>query len=336
MSTKRIKVLFLNPFGNELLDYIKKRIGKYPIDLVIPSDSERDSLMVLVPDADILIGWGSDPELLEKAKQVKLFINPGTGIKQHIENFKALDKSRNIVLVNGHGNSYAVAQHTVALLLSLTNKVTSFHLKMKELREPEGERNTRYFKNLKVGFLGYGAINTKVHRFLSGFDISFVAYRRDWSKVKESTITTIDQYSEGQLQDFFKESDVVVNSLPATTETKNMVTMKEFKCLGKNGYFINVGRAATVIQEDMYMALKENIIAGAALEVWWGKGEPNNGRHDPYQYPFHELDNLIMSPHRAANCGGDLDRWDEVIENLIRFSEGRQDLLNIVNIDLEY
>ena len=73
---------------------------------------------------------------------------------------------------------------------------------------------------------------------------------------------------------------------------------------------------------------------------WWGRRRDversETDRNDPYQFPFHELDNVVMSPHRAADSGGDMRRWDEVVENIKRVHAGRTDFLNVVDLDLEY
>jgi phosphoglycerate dehydrogenase-like enzyme len=337
MTSSETRVLFLNPHGEELIEYLKRGLGDRDIKLVTPPDQKKESLLPLLPHADALIGWGSDEEAMSLATKATLFINPGTGISQHIELFRKLQKTRSITLVNGHGNSYSVAQHTLALLLTLTNKVVSHHLKMRELSSPPGNARTEYLKNKTVGFLGYGAINTKVHRFMSGFDLQFSAYRKDWASTEATTPTAITEYSGDQLKTFFEDSDIVINSLPTTQQTRNLITLRELKLLGEKGLFLNVGRAATVVQEDLYIALRDQLIGGAALDVWWGKGsKPESDRHDPYQFPFHELNNLVMSPHRAADSGGDLDRWNEVIENLIRLHDGSGDFINRVDIDQEY
>ena len=65
--------------------------------------------------------------------------------------------------------------------------------------------------------------------------------------------------------------------------------------------------------------------------------KPTRGEKNfPYHLPFHELPNIVLSPHRAASPFDDLRRWDEVVENLKRMAAGRTDLLNIVNLDREY
>lgn len=88
----------------------------------------------------------------------------------------------------------------------------------------------------------------------------------------------------------------------------------------------------------MYESLKNKVIAGAALDVWYNysPGKDKTGKEYPYEFPFHKLNNVLMSPHRAASPFGDLKRWDEVIENIAKVSKGRKDYLNIVDLKEEY
>jgi phosphoglycerate dehydrogenase-like enzyme len=76
----------------------------------------------------------------------------------------------------------------------------------------------------------------------------------------------------------------------------------------------------------LYHALRDKTIAGAALDVWYDyRPDPDDqARRFPYspEHPFHELDNVVLSPHRAASPVFDLRRWDEVAEHLRRFIHG--------------
>ena len=332
-------VLFLDRHSDGLIAYIERGLNGLPVKILMPPDDQRESLLPLIPDAEILIGWRSDLELLESAGKMKLFINPGTGIAQHLDNFRAIREMRNAVLVNGHGNSYSVAQLAVSLVLALTNKVVPYHLQMANGGGHVDQRTT-YLKDITVGFLGYGAINKKVHRFLAGFDVSFSACRYSWDSDRGPLATEISRYSADQVDEFFEAADIVICALPETTRTYGIVTLRQLTLLGERGLFINVGRGSAVIEEDMYNALKDKVIAGAAIEVWWRhprlKDAEESERRDPYAFPFHELDNIVMSPHRGADCGGNLDRWDEVIENIKRVHAGREDYLNVVDLDREY
>lgn len=336
-----IQVLFIWQAPDRLRDYLEAGLKHVPrVRLTYPLDVEEETLLQIAPDADIIIGWRPTKALLDAAKRLKLFINPGAGVQHLTDVFRQLSRTRQVTLVNGHGNSYFTAQHTVALLLALMNKVVPHHNWMVQGEWRKGDKDAASvpLRDMNVGLLGYGAVNSKVHRFLSGFDVEFHALRSDWSKLAETPPTPLVKYGSGELDRFLKAIDILIVSLPLTPKTEGMIGKREFELLGPDGLFLNVGRGAVVDEESLYNALRDNVIAGAALDVWYNytPTADEGGHTSPYNHPFHKLDNVILSPHRAASPFRDLRRWDEVIENISRFAAGRTDLLNVVDIEAGY
>ncbi|NHJ14699.1 MAG: hypothetical protein EAX95_13550 [Candidatus Thorarchaeota archaeon] len=289
--------------------------------------------------ADIVVGWRPTREFLDAAKEMRLFINPGAGVQHHLEAFRELAKDRDIILVNGHGNSYFTAQHAVALLLALSNKLIPHHNWMVEGHWRRGDDNASSIpmRNRHIGFLGYGAVNSKVHRFLSGFDVEFSILRRERIQNDELPTDAV-MYTPADLSEFLTKVDTLIVAVPLTSETKGLLRREELKLLGTDGLLVTLARGEVIDEEGLFKALKEKDIAGAAIDVWYNyRPEPDeNGRKYPYAYPFHELDNVVLSPHRGASPMNDLRRWDEVIENIKRFVAGRDDFLNIVDLEKGY
>ncbi len=310
------------------------------LNLIFPKKAEEFELLKWAPDVQIIVGWRPSQDLLEQAQQLQLFLFPGVGVQNLIDWFRDYGQQRGIVLVNSHGNSYLVAQHTVALLLALLNKIVPHHNWMKdgEWRKGDADAKTALLRNRSVGFLGYGAINQQVHRFLAGFDVEFIGLRRSWRRKRESLPTAMKKYNPLQLNDFLDATDTLLVAVPLTPETEGMIGYNELKRLGPEGVLVNVGRGAVINQKGLYQALKKNDIAGAAIDVWYTyQPEPDeSGRKYPFEQPFHELDNIILSPHRAYSPADDLERWDEIIENIRRFAQGRTDFLSIVNLKRGY
>jgi phosphoglycerate dehydrogenase-like enzyme len=94
---------------------------------------------------------------------------------------------------------------------------------------------------------------------------------------------------------------------------------------------INVARGDIVAEEALYAALRDKTIAGAVLDTWYVY--PSSAEPDPYpsRFPFHELDNLIMTPHASGWTDKLLDRrWRVMAENLDRLAAG-QELRNMVH-----
>ena len=97
-----------------------------------------------------------------------------------------------------------------------------------------------------------------------------------------------------------------------------------------SAFLINIARGQVVDEDALYAALRDRKIGGAALDVWWqypNAAEPNRrgSRH-----PFHELPNVIVTPHNSGWTAGMVRRrWDEIADNLGRFVRG-EPLINIV------
>ena len=117
-----------------------------------------------------------------------------------------------------------------------------------------------------------------------------------------------------------------------------MLGRNELELLGSNGILVNVSRGEIIDEESLFYALKERVIQGASIDVWYNYSpeDDEEGKKYPFNFPFHSLDNIILSPHRGYSPFNDLLRWNEVIENITRMAQGRQDFLNVVNLEEEY
>jgi len=340
MNLRETNVLFIWEVRDELREFLEKGLeGVEHVKLVFPEDVEESTLLGIAPYADILVGWRPSRKLLDDAERLQLFINPGAGVQHHIETFCEINETRQVTLVNGHGNSYFTAQHAVALLLSLTNKIIPHHRWMSDGHWRRGDDHARSMPLMKrkVGLLGYGAVNSKVHGFLSGFDVEFSILKRSWTG-DEVLPTPVAKYTQSGLQDFLREIDTLIAVVPLTSETKGILGFEELRELGPEGLLVTLARGDVIDEKGLYTVLKDGLIAGAAIDVWYDyKPEPDEqGRLYPFHHPFHELDNVILSPHRAASPFSDLERWNEVIENIKRFADGRTDFLNIVDLERGY
>ena len=338
---KEVNVLCIWQPNEKLQNYLKEGLSSSPnVKLIFPPDVEQETFLELAPSADIIMGWRPSIDLLKAAKRMRLFLNPGAGIQHLIPLFKEINLEREVILVNGHGNSYFTAQHTIALLLSLMNKVILHHNWMKEGKWRLGDSQAASIplRDRKIGLLGYGAVNQNVHRFPSSFDVEFAVLRRNWDKQETSLPTPVVQYSSDELNRFLKDIDTLIIAVPQTSKTEGMIQEEELGLLGENSLLVNMARGAVVDEKSLYQALEGKKILGAALDVWYNyQPEPDVDRKKyPCQYPFHTLDNVILSPHRGASPFSDLKRWDEQIENITRFAQGRNDFINIVNLEDEY
>ncbi len=321
----------------ELREHFRRELGDLPgLCLQFAQSGDEAELLELARSAEVLIAWRVPPAVLQNLPDLKLWIFPGAGVQSLIEPLRALNARQPLTLVNSHGNAYAVAQHTLALLLALLNRVVPHHNWMSagQWRQGDAEAATTPLRGQCVGLLGYGAINRHVHRLLSGFELRFAACRRSWDTAGPAPPAPLERFTSTAIEPFLAATDILVLALPATPQTEGLLGAPQLALLGPQGVLVNVSRGSIIAEQALYDALAQGVIAGAALDVWYDyRPQPDaQGRQYPYHYPFHELPNAVLSPHRAASPFFARERWDDVLDNVQRYATS-QPLRNIVDLE---
>ncbi|MFW9951776.1 MAG: NAD(P)-dependent oxidoreductase [Candidatus Thorarchaeota archaeon] len=337
----KVNVYFIDEIPVSVQNYLKEKLKDLRnLELIFSKNQDKDSNLEDIANANILIGWRPSLALLEKATKMSLFINPGAGIRHLLNIFNEINKKKSVTLINGHGNSYFVAQHAVALLLTLTNKIIQHHEWMRQGKWRTGDEEAASIplRFRKVGLFGYGAINQKVHQMLQGFGCDFSILRKHWEKQTNDLITPAKRYEFAELHKFLKEINILIIATPSTSLTERIIKQKELDLLGNDGLIVNVARGEIIDEQSLYLSLKDRKIAGAAIDVWYNYSPKSNedGTSYPFKFPFHMLENIVLSPHRGYSPFNDFIRWNEVIENITRFSHNRSDFINVVNLEDEY
>jgi len=348
MAAKQTNVLFVIDAPPELRRHLERQLDDAPqIKLLFPRKPEEAHFIKLAPDADVIVGWRVSAEVLAAAEKLKLYVFGGVGAQSILQLIKDENQARGsrgaqpITLVKCVANTYATAQHAVALLLALANKITLHHNWMAEGRWRRGDdfAQSLTLRGLNIGLLGYGDVNRKVHRFLAGFDLRFAILRRQRHRETEWLPTLADTFSVDQLPKFLDSIDVLFVGVPLTSKTTGLIGAAELGQLGSRGLLINVARGGVVDEAALYAALRSGTIAGAAIDVWYDyRPTPDKKqRKSPYrpEHPFHELDNVVLSPHRAASPVFSLERWNEVAEHLRRFAAS-QEAQQVIDLAREY
>lgn len=150
-----------------------------------------------------------------------------------------------------------------------------------------------------VLILGYGNIGRELGRYLQVLGAKVTGVGRTARTEGSVSVVTFDD-----LPQVLPESDVLISVLPGSPETTDIVDRQVFASLPDHAWFVNVGRGATVNEDDLFAALRDGEIAGAAIDVT--KEEPLLPSS-----PLWDLPNLIISPHSA---GGRPRGYAELIE----------------------
>lgn len=241
-------------------------------------------------------------------------------------------KELGIRVCNSKSNSSTVAEMAVGLLFSM---IKGIPLHDKSLRNGEWHRsdsNKGHFPPVglsgkTIGYLGFGSVNQILFRMLSCFDLSHCFLNRTGPGADDHKLR---YFSPERKQEFFKQCDIVVAALPLNSNTKGFVDHECLANLGESGFLINICRGGIVVEEDLYKFLKARLIRGAAIDTWYQYPSKSKTNCQPSSFPFHELENVVMSPHRAGYCDGKMPHLDDVISNLIRMGKDEMPF-NVVN-----
>jgi phosphoglycerate dehydrogenase-like enzyme len=122
------------------------------------------------------------------------------------------------------------------------------------------------------------------------------------------------------LEALLTESDYVLITAPLSESTKDLINESTLKKMKPSGVIINVARGPIINEAAIYKALKNHEIGGALLDVWYQYASADNLEMRPSEFPFHELDNVIMTPHTASWTDQlDKRRIDSVVKNIQNF-----------------
>lgn len=188
-------------------------------------------------------------------------------------------------------NANTVAEHAIAFMIALSKKMLVFD---RELRKGNYKiRNTLHGIDLEekiLGVIGLGRIGKLVaSKAKNGFNMKIIGY--DPYIKEDNLITNIELTSQWDY--IFKKADFLSIHVPLNDKTRGIIGKKEFEMMKKTAFLINVARGGIVKEDELIDAIKEDKIAGAALDVY-EKEPPLNDN------PLLDLGNVILSPHNAA------------------------------------
>jgi phosphoglycerate dehydrogenase-like enzyme len=178
-----------------------------------------------------------------------------------------------------------------------------------------------------LGLVGLGRIGRAVARRATAFDMRVIAVSRTPRPNEEH----VDEHgSMRDLDAMLPRCDFLAITCPLSEETCGLIDKRRLELCKPQAVIINVARARVLEEEALYVALRERIVAGAVLDVWYAYPGLRDTAARPSRFPFHELANVIMTPHASAWTDGLIERrWGFIAQNLDRFARG-EPLRNVV------
>lgn len=241
--------------------------------------------------------------LLEGASLRRVIV-PWAGVPNRLR--ESLREHPHLELHNSHFNDAFVAQHAVALLLACANRIVEADRRLREGnwgRREDGGLSSMQLDGRTALLLGYGSIGRQTGRRLEGLGMELIAYRGN-PRAGEP----VRQFGPGELHRALGLADVVVASLPSTRQTRGLLDGEALAAMREGGILVNVGRGDLIDEQALYDSLAGGRLLAAGLDVWWRypDSDDERGHTFPSRLPFHELPNVVMSPHR----GNGVAEWE--------------------------
>ncbi|WP_339874298.1 2-hydroxyacid dehydrogenase [Olleya marilimosa] len=237
-----------------------------------------------------------DKTFLDAATNLKFIGRVGAGL-ENIDCDYA--QSKGIALIAApEGNRNAVGEHSLAMLLSLFNKLNKGDKEVREGKWLREDNRGLELDGKTVGLIGYGNMGKAFAKKLRGFDVKVLCYDLK-PNVADANAT---QVTLSQLQD---QADVLSLHTPEAPSTINMVDAKFINGFKKPFWLINTARGKSVVTSDLVNALKTGQILGAGLDVLeYEKSSfenlfTDNKMPEAFKYLIN-ADNVILSPHVAG------------------------------------
>ncbi len=235
-----------------------------------------------------------DEQFLDKAINLKFIGRVGAGMENiHVRHAKQKD----IFLANApEGNRNAVGEHTLGMLLSLTNKLNKAHREVRKgIWDREGNRGVE-LEDKTIGIIGYGNMGKAFAQKLTGFDVEVICY---------DIIGGVgdDNARQVGILEFRQRCDVVSLHVPQTELTLGMVNTEFIEAFHKPFWLLNTARGKCVVTKDLAKALKSGKVLGAALDVleYEKKSFENWFTKKPKALKYlRKAPNVLMTPHVAG------------------------------------
>ena len=182
-----------------------------------------------------------------------------------------------------------------------------------------------------LGILGFGHIGKALTRRALAFDMKVCAVRRRAQSDAPQGLMFIG--GPERVDELLALSDYLAITLSLSQETRGLIDARRLALMKRSAYLINVARAEIVDERPLYDALAGGGLAGAALDVWY-RYPKSAGNTAPATAPFHELSNVIMTPHISGWTEGMLEaRAGVIAENISRTARGEPPLNAITAAD---
>ncbi|SFU25227.1 2-hydroxyacid dehydrogenase [Paraburkholderia aspalathi] len=241
--------------------------------------------------ADFAVVWRPPREMLAGRDGLRAIFNLGAGVDAILglehEQPGTLPRSAQLIRLEDTGMALQMAEYVTHAVLRYLRRFDEYQTLQNERRWEVLDPHPR--ETFTVGVLGLGVLGTHVAQAVAAFGMPVRGYSRSARQI--DGITTFA--GEAQFDAFLDGVKVLVNLLPHTPDTGDVLNTRTFSKLAKGAYLINVARGGHLVEQDLLEALASGQVAAATLDVF--REEPL-----PPDHPFWQEPRITITPHISA------------------------------------
>ena len=273
----------ISPKGIELL--------QKEFEVVVKDKLPAEELLEIIPQFDAIMVRSASKvtkEVIDRATNLKIIGRAGVGV-DNIDIPAAT--ARGIIVINSPGgNTIAATEHTMAMMLAMSR-----HIPIANETMQKGEWNRKKYVGVELrgktlGVIGMGRIGSGVAKRALAFEMNVLAYdpyiNEERAQALGVKVATFDEVIEN--------ADFITVHMPLTPDTKGMIGMEQMKKMKKGVRLVNCARGGIIVEEDLAEAVKQGIVAGAAIDVY--TKEPVTKDH-----PLVGVPGIVLTPHLGAS-----------------------------------
>ena len=260
------------------------------IEVDVKTDFTPEELINNIQNYDGLIVRSATKvtkELIDNAKNLKIIGRAGAGV-DNIDLISA--KEKNIIVMNTPGgNTNATAEHTLALLLSLSRKISKADSTTHKGKWEKKKLKGNEIRGKKIGIIGFGNVGKRFAEICNALGLKIMIFSKTFDLIKEK----YPEYLSCDLNEILNEADIISFHCKPNSDGSSIINAKEINLMKKNVLIINTARGNLVSEIDLFDAIKNQTIGGVALDVFAEEPAKKN--------ILFGLENVLLTPHIAAS-----------------------------------
>ena len=316
--------LHVHLYGDSPDDFVSDLQSKISPDILLTSGEDLSQ----IADFDILVGAFREESILTHSKKVHTVIIPWAGLPQFTA--QHLKKFPHVAVHNLHHNATVTAEMTFALMLTAMKRIIPID---RDLRKSNWERRYNDEPILSLSgkhavILGYGSIGSQVVQFCKAFNMKVSVVSRTKKNIENS-------YTINQFPELLPTADALLITLPLTPETENLISKDILAQLPDDCTLVNIARGKVVDEEALYNELKSGRLR---IDVWYKYPftEEEQKNTPVSNFPFHELDNVVMTPHLAGHSTTIETLRADALAKLLNQAANNEPMDNKIDLSLGY